>query len=154
VDPFIPFTYLFIDATSNPPKLNPPVEKQERMDLVARQFRDFLFEDDPSDTSPHRFPLTSDFKLARQVDAAAAFLSFQVDEGDGVTEQLREVAQMLLLREGSIPDSLLKKLPPALRLPPLPKPPVAIVIQAAPKVPFVIRDWYTKPAAGFFGESR
>jgi hypothetical protein len=154
VDPFIPFTLILIDASGTPPKASPPVQKHERMDLVARQFRDFLNEGDPSDISPHRFPLSPDFKLARQVAGPAAFLSFQVDEGDGVTEKLREVVQMLLVREGSPAAALVEKLASSVRLPELTGAPTAVVIQVAPSVPFVIRDWYSKPAAGFFGEAR
>ena len=155
MDPYAQFNYLFVNASATPPAVKPVETKRERIDLIARQFRDVLYDGDPTDPTSHRFPLTPDFNLARILTPAAAWLSFQLDTGDGKTEQFQDVVQMLLLRDTSAESiQLLKKIPDMIKLPPLPEAPLAIVLQLTPKVPFIIRDWYTKPAAGFFADPR
>lgn len=153
MDSYAEFQWVSIDATVSPPAVRPAEQRRERVDLVARQFRDFLLDGDPRDAEPHSFPLTPEFKIARLVTPNAAWLSLQVDVGDGRTEQLSEVVQMLLVREGAAPADLVLRLPEGVTVATVAEP-TAHVVQTAAKVPFMIRDWLMRPAAGFFGERR
>ncbi len=155
MDPFVQFNLVIVNASTGAPTIARNEVVRERVDLIARQFRDFLAEGDPADTSAHGLSLSADFKIRRKVSGPAAWLSFMVDAGDGKTEDLREVAKMLLLRESS-PEAreLLSEHAPTFRAEDLPALPAAVVIQTAAKIPLIIRDWYPKVAAGFFSPAR
>ena len=70
MDEFVGFNFVRLDAAGAPGRKVSVVERgarRERVDIVARQFRDFLREGDGADDSPRGLMLTHDFKLRRRV---------------------------------------------------------------------------------------
>ena len=86
MDEFVSFDFVLLDASAGPSRQVRIVDRgvrRERIDLIARQFHDFLRRGDQSDTAPHGMVLTHDFKLRRQVGRRAGWLTFLVDRGSG-----------------------------------------------------------------------
>jgi hypothetical protein len=155
VDEFVGFQFVSLDASGKGAKVR-VVEKEmrrERVDLIARQFRDFLTQGDQSDTDPHGMVLTSDFKVRRKVGTTAGWVSFMVDRGDGIAEKLEEVALVVFARaddrEGR---DALKRLEPHINLVELPPAPVVVAVKLARSVPLIVSEWYGKSVAAFFGQ--
>src|SRR5690349_20296485 len=78
-------------------------ERRERVDVVARQFRDSLRSGDPADISPQTLMLTHDFKVRRQVTDTAGWLTFLVDRSRREAEELEEVALVVFARAADEP---------------------------------------------------
>jgi len=155
MDPFVGFTLVVLDASDKSRKVavarNAP--QRERLDLIARQFHQFLTEGDQSDTSPHGMVLTSEFKLRRQVGSHAGWLSFMVDRGAGKVETLEEVALVVFARSDDREGrEALKRLEPYINLKELPQAPVVVAVKLARSVPLIVSDWFGKSVAGFFAE--
>jgi hypothetical protein len=148
MDDFIEFNLIQVDATAGGKvQLIGPV--RERVDLIARQFRDFLR--GSADEQAHGIMLTNEFKLRRHVTPAAGWLSFLADVGDGKEEKLDEVAVIAFVREkGADADEALRRTGADLAGVTLPAPPFAVAVKVSKEEPFVVREWYTKAAAGFF----
>ena len=158
MDEFIGFNFVLLDASpAGPPGAPQKVrvvergERRERVDVVARQFRDFLRSGDPADTSPHTLMLTHDFKVRRQVGDASGWLTFLVDRGRGEAEALEEVALVVFARAADEPGRrALRKLEPYVNVAELPPAPLVVAVRLAAKVPSVVSEWYGKSVAGFF----
>lgn len=156
MDEFVSFNFVLLDASGGGTRKVSVLEKgprRERVDVVARQFRDALLAGDPADDSPRGLMLTHDFKLRRQVGESAGWLSFLVDRGDGVTERLEEVAIVVFARgDNAESRHTLRRLQSYINLADLPAAPMAVAVQLSPKVPSVVREWYGKAVAGLFAE--
>jgi len=154
MDPFVGFTFVELDA-SDPKKVRivRKEERRERADLIARQFHDVLTARDPADTSPQGMVLTGDFKISGQVTAAAGWLTFFVDKGDGKEEQLKEVATVFFARDDDAPArEIRRRVDPYVHANELPLPPFVVAVKLTPNVPAIIRDWYAKSVAAFFAK--
>jgi hypothetical protein len=156
MDQFVGFNFVVLDASDKATKAQIQLNEhnhRERVDLIARQFRDVLLEGDQSDSNPHGLVLTSDFKVARSVRKSAGWISFWVDRGDGKTELLEEVAMVVFARlddrEG---QEGLKKLEPFVHLNELPPAPLVAAVKLSRSVPLIVSEWYGKSVAGFFSE--
>ena len=154
MDEFVGFEFVLLDASKGPSREAVLVERgprRERVDVIARQFRDFLRRGDPADDSPRGMMLTHDFKLRRQVGETAGWLAFLVDRGTGTGELLEEVALVAFARsDDAAGRQALRKLEPFVNVAELPAPPVVVAVRLAPRVPSVISEWYGKSVAGFF----
>jgi len=155
MDAFVQFNFVLLDGSTGPAhaaavKQNGP--RSERVDVIARQLRQQLDEGDPTDTAPHALSLTYDFQLRREVHGDAAWLAFMVDTGDGRTEDLEEVAFMVLVRAGADRAWAGARLTPHADIATLPAAPLAIAVTRAKYVPPIISEWFTKAAAGFFSQ--
>lgn len=154
MDQFVDFSFVLLDASgsSKPAKIVERTSKRERIDLIARQFHDFLTEGDQSDTTPHGLVLTYDFKLCRQIGKTAGWMKFMVDRGSGKNEELEEVALVVFTREyDDEGQNALQRLQPYINPSTLPSAPVVVAVRLSSKVPRIIEEWYGKAAAGFFG---
>jgi len=149
MDPFVGFTFMELDA-SDPRKARvvKKEDRRERVDMVARQFHDVLTARDPADTSPQGMVLTPDFKIQGQVTSKSGWLTFLVDEGTVAEPSLKEVATVYFARDDD--RELFKRLEPYIHAVELPRPPVVVAVQFAPKVPRIVREWYGKAVAAFF----
>ena len=159
MDEFVGFAFVLLDASRAKSQKVRVVERgprRERVDVVSRQFRDFLREGDAADASPRGMILTHDFKIRRQMTGpSAGWLAFLVDRGDGTTEKLEEVALVAFARTGDAPGrAALRKLDPYVNLADLPPPPVVVAVRLAARVPSVVSEWYGKSVAAFFGDSK
>jgi hypothetical protein len=156
VDEFIGFNFVLLDAShgaSQKVRVVERGERRERVDVVARQFRDFLRTGDLADTSPRALMLTHDFKVRRQLDDAggAGWLTFLVDRGRGEAEELEEVALVVFSRATDESGRrALRKLEPYVNTADLPVPPLVVAVRLAAKVPSIVTEWYGKSVAGFF----
>ena len=155
MDEFVGFTFVLLDASAGPSGKVRAVERsprRERVDVIARQFRDHLRSGDPADTSPHGIMLTHDFKLRRQLTGpSSGWLAFLVDRGDGTAEKLEEVALVAFAKaDDAAGRAALKKLAPYANLADLPAPPVVVAVRLAGRVPSVVTEWYGKSVAAFF----
>ncbi|HZN69929.1 MAG TPA: hypothetical protein VFB66_31935 [Tepidisphaeraceae bacterium] len=155
MDEFVGFSFVLLDASGGKRQKVRVVERgprRERVDVVARQFRDVLREGDPADASPRWLILTHDFKLRRQLTGpSAGWLAFLVDRGDGTTEKLEEVALVAFARQNdAAARAALKKLDPYVNLADLPPPPLVVAVRLAERVPSIISEWYGKSVAAFF----
>jgi hypothetical protein len=155
MDEFIDFNFVRVDEP-NGAKVAKPQRVRERVDLIARQFRDFLHSPSAaSDDQVRGIMVTNEFKLRRHSTSEAGWLSFLVDVGDGRDEKLQEVAIMAFVRDkGDEARAALAKIAPHVDVPSLPAPPLAVAVGLTNDLPFVIREWYTKAAAGFFAGGR
>ncbi|HEY8750446.1 MAG TPA: hypothetical protein VIM11_20850 [Tepidisphaeraceae bacterium] len=155
MDEFVGFEFVSLDASEKDAKVKVLAKepRRERVDLISRQFHDFLMQGDPADTEPHGMVLTSDFKVRRKVEPTAGWVTFMVDRGDGKTEQLEEVALVVFARaddrEGR---EALKRLEPYIKLTQLPQAPVVVAVKLARAVPLIVSDWYGKSVAAFFSQ--
>ena len=104
---FIDFNFVLLDATclpARPARVEQEGSRRERLDLVARQFGEFLRQPAPAGEPPQYFPPTRDFKLRREATAGGAWLSFMVDrEGGAVEEFSTEAAYMVFARSDDEP---------------------------------------------------
>jgi hypothetical protein len=154
MDEFVEFNFMLLDASQGASQKATIVDqgpKRERVDLVARQFRDFLRQGDPSDDSPRAMMLTHDFKLRRQVGDAAGWLTFVVDQGNGTAESVEEVALVAFARSGDETGwQALRKLEPYVNVAELPAAPLVVAVRLAARVPSAVSEWYGKSVAGFF----
>ena len=154
MDEFVEFNYLLLDTVASDGAA--AVERtvcRERVDLIPRQFRDFLKGREVADEQPQGMVMTHDFKVQGQAMRTAGWLSFHVDRGDGRGEQLERVAvvafardsdeevQRVLLREA--PEAVGRQLPPA---------PFAVGVLLTGTVPSIVSEFLTKAAAGFFSK--
>jgi hypothetical protein len=125
--------------------------RRERVDVVARQFREALRAGDPADESPRGMMLTHDFKLRRRVGETAGWLTFLVDRGRGAAEELEEVALVVFAREANEEGrAALRKLAPYANVADLPPAPLVVAVRLAARVPSVVSEWYGRSVAGFF----
>ena len=154
MDEFVEFNYLLLDAAAAADGAATVVERTvccERVDLVPRQFRDFLNKAGAADEQPRGMVMTHDFKVRGQATRAMGWLSFHVDRGDGKVEQLERVALVAFARgaDEEVRRVLQREAPPtaARQLPPAP---FAVGVLLTANVPSIVRDFLTKAAAGFF----
>lgn len=158
MDEFVGFNFVLLDAARGPSQkveVRERGEKRERVDVVARQFRDFLRQGDPDDTSPRGTMLTHDFKLRRQVGESAGWLAFLVDRGRGTAEELEEVALVVFARANDAEArQALRKLEPYANVAELPPAPLVVAVRLAGRVPSIVSEWYGKSVAGFFSGDR
>ena len=155
MDEFVGFTFVLLDASGGKSQKVRVVErgpKRERVDVVARQFRDALKEGDAADTTPRGLMLTHDFRISRQMTGSSSgWLTFLVDRGDGTTEKLEEVALVAFApTDDAASRAALRKVDPYVNLADLPAPPVVVAVRLAERVPSVVREWYGKSVAAFF----
>ena len=154
MDEFVGFNFVLLDASRGPSQKVGVVERtarRERVDVIARQFREALREGDPSDTSPRGLMLTHDFKIRRQAGESAGWVAFLVDRGDGTEERLEEVALVVFARaDGAEARQAMRKLDPYVNVAELPPAPVVVAVKLAAKVPSIVREWYGKAVAGMF----
>jgi hypothetical protein len=155
MDEFIDFNFVRIDEP-NGARIVKPQRVRERVDLIARQFRDFLHSPNAAtDDGARGIMVTNEFKLRRHATNDAAWMSFLVEVGDGRDEKLQEAAIMVFVRKkGDEARAALAKVAPHVDLASLPAAPVAVAVGLTHDLPFVIREWYTKAAAGFFAGGR
>ena len=155
MDEFVGFEFLLLDASGGPLGKVKIVErgpKREPVDLIARQFHDFLVAGDPSDETPRGLMLTHDFKLRRRVSTNAGWLSFLTEHPSGAVEELEEVALVVFSVDGGKEgQQALHRLEPYIHLAALPPAPLVVAVRLSAKVPIVVEEWYAKAAAGFFG---
>jgi hypothetical protein len=154
MDPFVGFTFVELDASdAKKVRIVRKEQQRERVDLIARQFRDVLTSRDPSDTTPHGMVLTPDFKIRSQVSPTAGWVTFLVDQGDGKEESLKEVATVIFAREDDrAARDALRRVEPYVHANELPRPPLVVAIKLTPTVPSIVREWYAKSVAAFFAE--
>ena len=161
MDEFVGFNFLVLDAAGGGAPAAGVVEqggRRERVDLIARQFRDFLAGPAPPDgnddgAAPRGFLMTHDFKLRGRATRAAGWLAFVVDRGDGTAENFQEVARVAFAREdGPEAREALRRLAPHAAGRPLPPAPLAVAVRLVPDVPSVVADMLPKAAAGFFSD--
>ena len=156
MDEFVGFNFVLLDAAGSPGQkvlVRERGPRRERVDVVARQFRDALREGDPADTSPRGLMLTHDFKLRRQIGESAGWLEFLVDRGDGTEERLEEVALVVFVRDDSAEArQVLKRLEPYVNLANLPPAPLVVAVRLVPRVPSIVSEWYGKSVAGMFSD--
>src|SRR3954468_12829020 len=89
LDEFVEFNYLLLDASPDAPSVAvEPSPCRARVDVIARQFRDLLRQQHPGDDRPRGMMMTHDFKVRCRATRAGGWLSFHVDRGNGVVEQL------------------------------------------------------------------
>jgi hypothetical protein len=151
MDDFLKFNFVRVDATLAVQKS----EADERVDLIARQFRDFLFGGVAADDGVHGIMISNEFMLRRRVTHAAGWLSFLVDVGNGKTEKLEEAAVVVFVREpGDDARAAMDRIAMHVDVKSLPAAPLAVAVELTKNVPFIIREWYTKAAAGFFAKVR
>jgi hypothetical protein len=151
MDDFLKFNFVRVDASGAVKK----TEADERVDLIARQFRDFLFGGVATDDGPHGIMISNEFMLRRRVTHAAGWLSFLVDVGDGKTEKFEEAAVVVFIREaGDDARAAMDRIATHVDVKSLPATPLAVAVELRKDVPFIIREWYTKAAAGFFAKER
>jgi hypothetical protein len=154
MDQFVDFNFVLLDASQGPSRKVRAVERgprRERVDVIARQFGEFLRQGDPSDDSPREMLLTHDFKVRRQVGETAGWLTFLVDRANGAAEELEEVALVVFARsdEGAARPAM-RKLEPYANVADLPEAPVVVAVRLAARVPSVVTEWYGKSVAAFF----
>ena len=157
MDEFVGFNFVLLDSSGGPSQKVAVVERgarRERVDIVARQFREFLSEGDPADTAPRGLMLTHDFKVSRQVGESAGWLAFMVDRGGDVdAERLEEEALVVFAREDNAEArQVLRRLKPYVNVADLPPAPVVVAVGLAAKVPSIVSEWYGKSVAGWFAE--
>ncbi len=156
MDEFVGFNFVLLDASHRASQKVAVVERRqrrERVDVIARQFRDGLREGDPADASPRGLMMTHDFKVRRQAGESAGWLAFLVDRGDGTDEKLEEVALVVFVREDGPPArQTLRRLDPYVNVADLPPAPLVVAVKLAAKVPSVVSEWYGKSVAAFFAE--
>jgi hypothetical protein len=155
MDAFVQFNFILVDGSAGPAQAGVIKEngtRSERVDVIARQFRQQLDDGDPADTSAHALSLTYDFKLRREVHAGAAWLAFMVDVGDGRTEKSDEVAFMVLVGNDGDREWAGQRLRPYVDPANMPAAPLAVAVCRVVNVPPIVSEWFTKAAAGFFSE--
>jgi hypothetical protein len=156
VDEFVGFNFVLLDASRGPGHKVAVVERgprRERVDVVARQFRDFLRGGDATDDSPRGLMLTHDFKVRRQIGESAGWLSFAVDRGQGREEKLEDVALVVYARADS-PESkqAMRKLAAYTNTADLPPAPLVVAVRLTVRVPSIVSEWYGKSVAGLFSD--
>jgi hypothetical protein len=155
LDKFVEFNYLLLDASPAAPRVAAgPSPCRERVDVIARQFRDLLGRDHPADDRPRGMVMTHDFKVRCRATRAAGWLSFHVDRGDGTAEELEQVALVAFARAGGDEEvrRVLQRAAPDAATRPLPAAPFAVGVLLTGDVPPVVSEFLTKAAAGFFAE--
>ena len=154
MDEFVGFNFVLLDGSRGPSHKAPVEERgqrRERVDVIARQFRDFLRGGDPADESPRGMMLTHDFKVRRKVGDTAGWLAFLVDRGRGESEELEEVALVVFARAADEAGrQALRKLAPYADAADLPPAPLVVAVRLAARVPSVIAEWYGRSVASFF----
>ena len=154
MDEFVDFEFVLLDASEKSPRKAAVVERgrrRERVDVIARQFRDFLRQGDPADESPRAMMLTHDFKVRRRVGESAGWLTFVVDRGSPAAPNPEEVALIVFARsDGAAAPEAMRNLEPYAVTAELPKPPLVVAVRLAARVPSVVSEWYGKSVAGFF----
>src|SRR5690349_7999926 len=155
MDEFVGFNFVLLDASrgaSRAARVEERGPRRERVDVVARQFRDFLRGGDPSDESPRGMMLTHDFKVRRKVGDTAGWLTFLVDRGGGGAEEMEEVALVVFAREANEEGrQALRKLAPYVNAADLPPAPLVVAVRLAARVPSIVSEWYGRSVAGLFG---
>jgi hypothetical protein len=152
LDEFVEFNYLLLNASPDVGRPAGNAERcTERVDVIARQFRDFLKRQTVAGERPSGVMMTHDFRVRGQASRAAGWLSFYVDRGDGSGEALEEVAIVAFARErdGEVRGVLERVMPGAPRVT-LPAAPLAVGVLLAAKVPRIVVEFMPKVAAGFF----
>ena len=156
MDEFVGFNFVLLDASGGPSQkvaVRERTTRRERVDVIARQFRDALAEGDPADASPRGLMLTHDFKVRRQIGQSAGAITFAVDRGAGRAEDLEDVALVVFAREDTAEArQALRKLEPYAHVPDLPPAPLVVAVRLAAKVPSIVSEWYGKSVAAFFAE--
>ena len=151
MDEFVGFNFLLLDASQG--RKATVVERgprRERVDVIARQFRDSLRQGDPADDSPRTIMLTHDFRLRRRVWETAGWLTFLVDRGAAAGSP-EEVAHVVFARsDDAAAGEALRKLEPHIDAADLPEAPLVVAVRLAARVPSVVSEWYGKSVAGFF----
>ena len=162
MDPFVDFTFLLLDASRGPsrPAAVPATvvergPRRERVDVIARQFHDFLRQADPADPSPRSMLLTHDFKLRGEVTESAGWLTFLVDRTTAAGVRLEEVALVVFAgADDAAARQALRKLEPYAPVADLPPAPLVVAVRLAERVPSVVSEWYGKSVAAFFAPRR
>jgi hypothetical protein len=154
MDEYIGFEFLLLDASASPQKPVAIIERgprREAVDVVARQFHRFLTRGTASPTEARGIMLTSDFKLRGEAADGAGWLTFIVDESTGSQEVPRDVATVVFARaDDAAGRAALRRLEGWIAPAALPAAPCVVAVKLAPKVPSIIREWWSKCAAGFF----
>ena len=149
MDEFVGFNYLLVDAASPEPTVVEQCHQRERVDVIARQFRDLLKQHAVAEDQPRGMMMTHDFKVRGQATRAAGWLSFHVDPGDG--KQIKQVALVAFAREdGEEVGRVLQREAPGLSTRQLPPAPFAVAVLMTRPVPSIVAEFLTKAAAGFF----
>jgi hypothetical protein len=152
VDKFVEFNYLLL-KTSPIGGQDAVAERslcRERVDVIARQFRDFLKKRVTADQQPQGVMMTHDFKVRGQATSASGWLSFHVDRGDGTVESLEEVAIVVFAREAD--EEIRRVLQDVAPGQEYPATPFAVGVLLKQNVPSIVSEFITKTAAGFFSE--
>ena len=155
MDEFVEFNYLLLDASA--PDGAAVVERTvccERVDLIPRQFRDFLKKQDVAHDQPRGMVMTHDFKVRGQATRAAGWMSFHVDRGTGGGEQLERVAVVAFARDSDeeVRHVLQREAPAAAAGRQFPPAPFAVAVLLTGNVPSIVSEFLTKAAAGFFSK--
>ena len=155
MDEFVEFNYLLLDASA--PDGAAVVQRtvcNERVDLIPRQFRDFLKKHPDADGEPRGMVMTHDFKVRGQATQAAGWMTFHVDRGDGRAEELERVALVAFARDSdeAVRRVLQREAPGAAAGRQLPPSPFAVGVLLTGEVPSIVREFLTKAAAGFFSK--
>lgn len=154
MDEFVDFNFVLLDASHGPAQKAAVVERgprRERVDVISRQFREFLRQGDPADDSARAMMLTHDFALRRWVGETAGWLTFVVNRGADASEAREEVALVVFARSADAAGrQAMQKLEPFLNPADLPAAPLVVAVRLAARVPSVVSEWYGKSVAGFF----
>ena len=164
MDEFVGFSFLLVDVGRGRPTGEVVVVerggRRERVDLIARQFRDFLAKPAPpggdEHDAPRGFLMTHDFRLRGRAVRAAGWLEFHAVRapGGGTTEELVEVARLVFARAAGedAAAAVLRRLGRYADGLTVPAAPFAVAVLVAADVPSVVRDMLPKAAAGFFSD--
>lgn len=155
MDPFVEFNYLLLDTAQRAdPMAAGPVVCRERVDVIARQFRDALSQTRPADDPPRGMVLTHDFKVRTRLAGTGGWVRFYVDLGDGTVERLDQVAVVAFARAANDAEvgCVLREVAEGADDRQLPPAPFAVGVRLVRDVPPVVTEFMTKAAAGFFAE--
>ena len=148
LDKFVEFNYLLLNTSQSAQTPAEPGLLNERVDVIARQFRDYLKKRPVADTQPQGMMMTHDFKVRGQTTQAAGWLSFHVDRGNGNSEDFEEVAVVAFVREEDDEvRRVLERVAAGQAIPPIP---FAVGVLLKANVPSIVSEFLTKAAAGFF----
>jgi len=93
MDEFVSFSFVSLDASGGPARERWSCASEgraaERVDVIARQFRDALRTGDSADDSPGD-DVDPRLQAPPQIGESSGWLSFVVDRGDGVTERWKK----------------------------------------------------------------
>ena len=151
MDKFVEFNFMLLNTSQGgQQRPSQPTLMSERVDVIARQFREFLKKHQLADDKPQGMMMTHDFKVRGQATRAAGWLSFYVDRGNGTAEEFEEVAVLVFAREADVEvRRVLERVAAGQAIPPTP---FAVGVLLNADVPSIVSDFLTKAAAGFFSD--